>query len=194
MNTLLKTSTVLLDDNHLRIDVLMENTSPDLFGIAFHISLNDSDWQLVKSEKGEALAADPKIFFLTNERKSPEHEIIFGASLNNADRGLFTDGKLASFYLWAQNAKNLEPTITHKVIKTVAQEKSTTRTLTPSTQSKTSLKEPKNLLPSLELDPKYIRTGIPQDQSLLSIYGLLGCIFVILLIIFWVWIRSHHKK
>ena len=188
-------NTIILDQHHVQIDATLENVSKDLFGVAFHLSLGDSLWRLLASEKGPALPINNnQLFLLTNERKTPDHEIIFGASLNNADRGVLNNGKIISFIIWTENAEKLDHSLKNIVFKKAINKKIVNTEMTPKNNEKNEISEEKIVFQQLETNHTLMRKASKPDDSLLAIYQILAVTFIILLAIFLLYLGFRHKE
>ena len=195
----LKTTSSIIDENHLKIDIAIENGNQDLFGIAFHLVFKNDDWELLNYEKGPAINANKlQIFFLTHERKTPLHEIIFGTSLNNDDRGRISNGKLVSFIVKIKNPEHSSFTLTNQFIKMLPEVKNnhkiSNQTETIKNIKKSEIFEEQAItLPKITIEPKYMNQALP-IQSILPVHIVLGAIFILLIAITFLWLRPQYKK
>ncbi len=85
-----------LNGNILKIDVLSEDLSTPVLGIAFHLNYDSDFLEFLKYEPGEFLERGGDPFYLVSPGKLGE--IVFGQTLRRDDRFPIGGGDVASFY------------------------------------------------------------------------------------------------
>ncbi len=71
----------------LRVDILASNIPDNFLGIAFHLKISGSAWQMERFTAGKIFEGiDPLILALEKSLKNGEKEIVFGLALKNGQK------------------------------------------------------------------------------------------------------------
>lgn len=114
-----------IEENLIKIDILIKNSTPELFGIAFHLKIKGTaQWKLKKYEYGEIFKGSKENpFMLISERKTPAQEIIFGISSKKGNTLNIHDGHIASFYIDYPKKETIELEFTNGIVSTFEKER-----------------------------------------------------------------------
>lgn len=100
----------------LQINVVGENLPGDLFGVAFHLSLNDENFELVNYIAGDVFdngEAQPVML-----AAKLNNEIVFGITLKKGDSAEVHDGVIAAFNILPQGREELTAEFKDAVLST----------------------------------------------------------------------------
>jgi hypothetical protein len=115
VSTIVSLSSVQVQANLVRLDVLIKDAPLDLFGVAFHVKVKGGGWEVSKWEVGDVfpLAVQPLTLVSTQKDTS---EIVAGLSLKRGYKAASQEGKLLSFYLETSGQEPLSFEFTDGVV------------------------------------------------------------------------------
>jgi hypothetical protein len=105
-----------LEQNALQINVLAENLPEDLFGAAFHLSLNDGNFELTDYILGDVFGG--KGIQPVMLAAKLDNEIVFGVTLKKGDQAEIRDGVLAVFNIIPQKKEEITAEFKDAVLST----------------------------------------------------------------------------